>query len=736
MRSSRAAAVPRVLVPAALALGLLAAAAPALGQAPAPTARAVPAAGPVDVDGRLDEAAWQAADTISGLLQREPDEGAPATETTVVRILYDDTNLYIGIEARDSEPEGIVARLLERDALTRFGFFGGLTDSPDDMVGIVLDTFHDGRNAFYFATNALGNQSDALIENEGQNVNADWDGIWDVAARRGPGGWTAELAIPFRTLRFPPHSPQTWGFNVGRAMKRRNEEALWSSWGRDNGGLFKIARAGDLTGLEGLRQGANFQVEPYVLGRVRDASRVEAGAFDEDDEVAAGGDAKWGITPNATLDLTAFTDFAQVEADVEQINLTRFSLFFPEKREFFLENAGIFQFGISDFGPPPLLLFFSRRIGIAGGREVPLLGGARLTARHGPWSVGALDVVTDAEGETPRTNWGVVRVKRNVLARGQVGGVVSHVHPDGGEGSAAVGADFSFQPTNEILVTGVAAANLAPDDPSEPYAANLVFDHTGDFWGGQLNWYVVGEGMAPAAGFVRRTGIHRMFGVLRQRPRPGGLLRSVTIREFVQAVVDTDGNLEDREFRITAEPAFESGDQMNLALEHRREVLDEPFALRPDLEIPAGRYDNLGWSVEFESSRKRPVWVEVGIAEPGFFDGDRREMGGEIGWAPSPHVGVAAGWSRNEIDTPHGDLETDLGIVRLALAASSRLRWDALVQYNSETEELSGNLRFHWIWAPGSDLYVVADLRRVDPGDPEGAATRALVLKMTRLVWF
>ena len=689
---------------------------------------------PIGIDGRLDESAWQTADPISELRQREPLEGALATEPTIVRVLYDDAALYIGVAARDSSAGEIVARILERDGLAEFGGFGTLTEVPDDMVAIVLDTYHDRRNGYLFATNALGNETDALIENEGQDINEDWDGIWEVAAIRTDEGWSVEIAIPFRTLRFPSDSVQVWGFNVARLIKRKNEEVLWSSWGRDNGGLFKVARAGNLTALAGLRQGANLQVEPYVLGRARDADRVVD--FDEDEEIETGADVKWGITPNVTLDLTANTDFAQVEADVEQINLTRFSLFFPEKREFFLENAGIFQFGIQDFGPPPLLLFFSRRIGIAEGREVPLLGGGRVTGRSGAWSMGFLDVVTGEEGDEPLTNWTVARVRRNVLARAQVGGIVTHVEPSGGEGSTAFGADFTYQPTNELIFWGMAAGNRDPADPPEPYAGELVIDFTGDFWGWRVSGYTVGEGMQPAAGFVRRTGIHRGFATLRQRPRPGGLVRSVTIRETTEWFVNAEGTAEDRSFNGSVETLFESGDVIEVQVDRRSERLLDPFALRPDLVIPEGEYWNTGWSVSMETARKRPVWLGARYGEPGFFDGDRREVEGEIGWTPMPYLALSFGWNRNQIETPHGDLKTDLGILRLGVARSTRLRGDALVQYNGETEELSGNLRFHWIWSPGSDLYVVADLRRGDLGDETGPMTRALVLKLTRLVWF
>ncbi|MGH7566619.1 MAG: DUF5916 domain-containing protein, partial [Gemmatimonadota bacterium] len=389
--------------------------------------------GAPEIDGRLDEDAWSRADVATGLKQREPDEGEPASEETEVRVLYTQSALYIGVTLRDREPDEIVARTYDRDALAGFGGpFGGLEGVPDDAFAFVLDTYHDHRNAYLFITNPLGNLTDALIENEGSDVNVDWDGVWDVAARRTADGWTAEFEIPFWTLKFHD-DPRTWGFNFARVIKRRTEESLWASYGRDNGGLFKIARAGELHGLTGLDRSADFQLKPYALGEGRRADH-EVDPFDEGLELKFGGDAKWGLDENWTLDLTANTDFAQVEADVEQINLTRFNLFFPEKRDFFLENAGIFEFGSSGFGgPPPLLLFFSRRIGFSPEGEVPLLGGARLTGRVGPWSVGVLDVVTAEDAGQPRTNWSVARVRRNVGRRAQWGAIATARSPGGGE---------------------------------------------------------------------------------------------------------------------------------------------------------------------------------------------------------------------------------------------------------------------------------------------------------------
>lgn len=721
---------------AAVAAGL-ALAGPAAGQDDHPEREvaAAPRAGDLALDGRIDEAAWDAAAPLTGFLQREPDEGEPATERTEVRFLFDESNLYVGILAFDARPDAIVARILERDGLLGGigGFGGGLLGIPDDAVGLVLDTFHDHRNSFLFVTNPLGSVNDALIESEG-DANVDWDGVWEAAAVRTPEGWSAELAIPWTTLRFPPGEAQTWGVNLTRVIKRKSEEALWTSWGRDNGGLLKVSRAGHLEGLPDLEPAANVQVKPFALARSSAAENLEG--VDEGTELDAGVDGKWGITPNLTLDWTVNTDFAQVEADREQINLTRFSLFFPEKREFFLENAGIFEFGAAGFGPPSLLLFFSRRIGIADGREIPLLGGARLTGRVGPWSVGALDVVTGEESDVSRTNWSVVRVRRNVGRRSQWGAIVTHTAPGEGDGAAAYGVDGVWRPTRRMEIGGFAARVSDPSDPDEPWGGRAYVDFTGDFWGWLVDWIAVGEGMRPPAGFVRRTGYHRGFGTLRQSPRPPGIVRRIDIRESAEIVVGTDGEVEDGSFSLSVSPELETGDGFQLQVSRRYERLEDPFELREELVVPPGEYRNTSWSASLETSAKRPLRFEAGWSEPGFFDGDRRQISGAVEWAPSPHLDLGLQWSRNEVETPHGELSTDLGILRVGIAPGTRLAVDALVQYNGDTDEVSANLRLDWIWSPGSDLFVVLNARRSDWGAVDAPETRALIVKATRLVRF
>ncbi|UCC48742.1 MAG: carbohydrate binding family 9 domain-containing protein, partial [Gemmatimonadota bacterium] len=381
-----------------------------VGQNSEPVLRARPIAdsAAIRLDGALDEAAWQDGDIASGFRQQEPEEGAPASEPTQIRVLYDHENLYIGVWAFDSRPDRIIARQLERDAqlgLSRFGPSGG-----DDAIELILDTFHDRRNAYYFGTNPQGIQVDGLITDESHEPDLDWDGVWDVRARTTNDGWTAEFAIPLRTLRFPANAgEQTWGFNVQRVVARKNEQSLWTAWSREGEGLHRVSRAGELDGLDSLRRGLDLSVKPYVLTSVgQDYLERPSGSADFEPDV--GLDAKLGLASGLVLDVTVNTDFAQVEADEEQVDLSRFSLFFPEKREFFLENAGIFEFGAPHFhGPPPLLLFFSRRIGLQQAQTVPIIAGTRLTGRAGAQTIGLLNVTTAEEESVgaPLTNFAV-----------------------------------------------------------------------------------------------------------------------------------------------------------------------------------------------------------------------------------------------------------------------------------------------------------------------------------------
>lgn len=691
------------------------------------------------LDGALDEPAWQTADRINGFLQSEPLEGEPATEDTEVRVLYDGEYLYIGVRALDSEPDRIVGRRLERDSplgIARFGPSGG-----DDAVEIILDTFHDRRNAYYFATNPQGVLVDGLITDESYSPDLNWDAVWDVRARITPEGWSAEFQIPLRSIRFSARDgEQTWGFNVQRTVVRKNELSLWTAWSRENEGLTRVSRAGDLTGLESLPGGLDLYVKPYVLG---EAGRDYVG--EPDGNVALDGDfgldAKLGLPSGLVVDLTINTDFAQVEADDEQIDLTRFRLFFPEKREFFLENAGIFQFGTEGFGhwAPDILLFFSRRIGLAEGQTVPILGGGRVTGRAGRQTIGFLNVVTGEEEGlgAPLTNFAVGRVKRDIGQRSYVGAIVTSRLEEGGVSNLSGGVDWNLWFTSQLVLEGFYARSSDSRPGGDDSSWRATLDYTGDWLGWRAEHLEIGPEMSPGIGFVRRHDIAKTSGSLRFTPRPPiDGLRKIDIRNELEYVATAEARAaQDRRWELSVSPQLDSGDEARLSVEYQFQRLDTIFDLAPDIVVPAGDYEDWNVSGSLSTSRARPVSGEINGGGGGFWDGNRWFVGGELAF-DSPHFGFELGYEHNDVDVPDGAFKTELVRGRLKLAANTRLFGNALIQYNSQTRAFSANLRINWIHRPGSDLFIVFNERREVYGSSWNPESRAFIVKLTYLIWF
>jgi len=706
-------------------------------------ARLIAEGAAIRLDGALDEPAWQEGDVASGFRQQEPDEGAPASESTRIRVLYDHENLYIGVWAFDSRPDRIIARQLERDAqlgLSRFGPSGG-----DDAIQLILDTFHDRRNAYYFATNPRGVQVDGLITDESDEADLDWDGVWDVRARVTNDGWTAEFVIPLRTLRFPAKAgQQTWGFNVQRVVARKNEQSLWTAWSRENEGLNRVSRAGVLSGLDSLTRGLDFSLKPYVLTSVGQ-DYVERPSGSADFEPDVGFDAKLGLASGLVLDFTVNTDFAQVEADEEQIDLSRFSLFFPEKREFFLENAGIFEFGGPQFyGPPALLLFFSRRIGLhqtgfAQAQTVPIIAGARLTGRAGGQTIGLLNVTTGEEesADAPLTNYAVARLKRDVGQRSYVGALATHRLEEGGADNVVAGIDWNFWLSGPMVLEGFYTRTWDSGPGGEDDAWQLTLDYTGDWIGWQINHLEIGEGLEPGMGFVLRRDIARSSGSLRFTPRPPIRgLRKIDIRNNFEYVVNADSRqVLDRGWEISVTPELDSGDEADFELGYQFQRLDEAFELTPGVTVPAGDYEDWRFEGRINTSGTRPLAAEVFGSVQGFWGGDRWELGGEISFN-SPHIGLDLGYTHNDIDVPGGAFTTDLVQGRLKLAVNTRLFGNALLQYNSQTGVFSANLRVDFIHRPGSDLFIVFNERRDVEGGHWNPESRAFIVKLTYLRWF
>jgi hypothetical protein len=703
-------AAGRPLASGLLALfGLLSARAPAQAAEPSKTIEAVTISEPIRLDGVLDEAAWATAKPGTGFIQREPDTGQPASQETLVRVLYTPTVLYIGLELHDSEPARVISKEMQRDEpLWR-----------DDAVDIVLDTFDDDRNAYLFETNPNGARTDALITDEGRSFNLQWDGVWDVAARRTPEGWSAELAVPFSTLRFDPNA-QAWGFNVLRYIRRRAEQAFWAPILLD-GDVKRVSLYGRLTGLHDIRPGLNLNVKPYLLGSASEGADPATGRKKNDFKY--GLDVKWGVTRGLSLDLTAKTDFAETEVDALQVNLTRFPLFFPEKRYFFLENAGIFDFGpsaVTSTDTPLLKLFFSRRIGLGpNGEQVPIDWGARVTGRVGDWSFGMLDVQSAATvvGDgvaVPRDNWSALRVTRNFGQRSSFGAIVTQRHNDGND-NRAYGFDLSYKPTAQLGFEGYVAGsdNTRPGGKSDWTGGGAAI-WTGSVLAARLGIDHIGEDFDAEEGFLLRKGVDRYVARAAYEPRPHdprllNLHFEVDSRVFRNVV---DGQVESEAHRFDILGARTSkASEAYLYLADYFERLAAPFTIAPGVTIAPGsyRFDDVG--VRYLTHSSRPVSVEGAFEYGDFYDGQHLSSSFTLRLRPNRFLRSESVWQLEDVDLPAGSFTANVLRQRFALALTPRLLTNVFVQYNGQAKVASLNVRFNWTYRPGSDVYLVYNQR-------------------------
>lgn len=681
----------------------------------------------IQLDGVLAEPEWQQAQAAAGFRQNQPREGEAATEKTEVRVLYDDGNLYVGVMCFDAEPSKIVAQKLQRD--------GGLDD--DDMFAFLLDTYHDKRNAYFFATNPNAAEEDGQMIDGAFEADLDWDGVWEVRAKQHEHGWSAEFKIPFWNLKFNALPEQSWGINFTRIIKRKTEIVNWASWSRDNlGGFLRVSRAGDLLGLQNVQPGRNLQVKPYALGKtLRDELLTPSPIKDE--KLDVGLDVKYGVSSNLTLDLTANTDFAQVEADVEQINLTRFPLFFPEKREFFLESANTFQFGEQNFfGPPPIQLFYSRRIGISSLREiVPILAGARLTGKVGKYELGLLDMLTDEKSGAPQSHFSVVRVNRDVAQRSKVGVIFTNRVNHGRDHQQAYGADANLWLSNPLVFQSFFAQTHDSRGATQT-AWKVGLDFTKDHWGWFASHMAIDRGFDPGVGFVLRSDIRRSFATFRVSPQPNGrFLRRTNIFQNFSHLTNIDGRVQDWDYRLTFINELANGDNLIFGYGRIFERLGSSFQFPSGLLIRAGDYYSNVVEANYQSSAKRKFTTFGNAFWQEFYDGELRAFGGGFGYTPNAHLAMRWNYSRTS-----GALNTHLLTMRVNVAFNTRFFINTLVQYNSEANELSTNLRLNFIHSAGSDLFLVYNEGRGRAGeefsDGLPARNREVILKFTKLLRF
>ena len=704
--------------------------------------RAIRIGEPLRIDGRIDEAPYATVPPISDFIQMEPKGGEPATEKTEVWVFFDHDNVYVAMRVWESRPDLMVANEMRRDSGNiRMG----------DCIAFSFDTFHDGRNAFQFEVNPLGARVDGQSTNERQ-FSADWNPVWDLAVGRFAGGWTVEAAIPFKSLRYQPGAAQVWGFNARRNSKWKNEISFLARIPAAFGigrGSFAASLFPTLVGIDAPPGSKNLEVKPYAVADLI-SDRAASPAIVNESGGHLGLDVKYGVTQSLTVDFTYNTDFAQVEADEQQVNLTRFSLFFPEKREFFLENQGTFSFGASatgvantPVGDTPLL-FYSRRIGLNQGLEAPILGGGRLTGRAGRFTIGAVDIGTK---DTPKagaaaTTFSVLRLRRDILRRSSVGVMATRrsVAQNGIGSNDAYGVDGTFAFFANWSVNTYWAKTRTAGLSGKDTSYRTQMEYAGDRYGVQLDRLVVGDSFNPEVGFVRRGNIRESIGQLRFSPRPK---RIKSVRKFsgigtYTYIQDGAGLLQTR----TADGEFaielQNSDRFSVGLLDDFERLAQPFAVTPTTRIPVGGYDFATARVGYAFGQQRPVSGSFLVEHGTFYNGNRTSAG-----FSKTRVNLTARFSLepnisfNWIDLPTGSFTTNLVGSRVTYTATPLMFASALVQYNSTTRRISANARLRWEYRPGSELFVVYNEERdtLVQGIPD-LQTRAFIVKVNRLFRF
>ena len=729
------------------------------------TVRAVRLATGIRLDGVLDEPAYETVAALDDFIQQEPNEGAPASERTEAWVLFDADNIYIAARLWDSAPPSAwVANEMQRDTPQL---------RENDTFWVAFDTFNDRRNGIAFYTNPLGALGDFAITNEG-NPNGDWNPVWDVRTGRFAGGWTVEMEIPFKSLRYRPGPDPVWGIQFRRMVRRKNERSYLTpvpiSAGRR--GIFRVSDAAMLVGLELPAAGNNLEIKPYTIGgTTTDVNASPPTAWNGD----AGVDVKYGITQNLTADFTYNTDFAQVEVDEQQVNLTRFNLFFPEKREFFLEGRGIFEFargggpssrssalrqigggGRSSRGSGNApTLFYSRQIGLQHGAVVPIVGGGRVTGKAGDFDVGALNIQTGelARGSQGRpdvesTNFTVVRIKRDILRRSAVGALFTNrsvsVVGEGRGANRVFGADATLAFYENVSVVGYVARTQTPgfEGRDASYQGQLMY--AGDRYGMTAEHLVVEDNFIPEVGFLRRDNFRRSYLAGRFSPRPASLetVRQFRLEASYEHILTADtGIVETKQAQVGFNTELETSDRLGMTFADNYEFLVQPFAPGPGVVLPVGGYGFRDVEATYTIGAQRRLTGIVTVRGGEYFNGNIRSIGFSRGrLAVTPELSIEPTLSENWIETPHGSFHTRLIVSRVTYTFSPRMFFAGLIQYNSATNSVSTNLRLRWEYRPGSELFVVyTEDRDTDPLRPDRfdrfslLSNRGLVVKFNRL---
>ncbi len=699
--------------------------------------RAIRLTAPLHLDGQLDEAVYQENSPIDGFVQQEPQEGQPATEGTDAWVLFDNENLYISARNWDSQPQRMVLNEMRHDSNSII---------QNEQLTVVLDTFHDRRNGFLFLVNALGGMLEETFVDE-RNNSRDWNTVWNARTARFDRGWTIEIQIPFKSLRYRPGAGQTWGINMNRIIKWKNERTWLAPMPAAYGaGVFRISQGATLVGLETPPLGKNLEVKPYAIGGVTTDNTARP-AINNKGSRDAGFDVKYGLTRGLTADLTVNTDFAQVEEDEQQVNLTRFSLFFPEKREFFLEGQGIFNFGgqASNSASDTPIMFFSRAIGFNRNRPQDIAAGGRVTGKQGPYSLGLINIQTRDEDTSgaPATNFTVMRLRRDILGRSTIGALFtdrsqSTTRP--GERNDLFGVDGLFTFFQNVRINSYLARTHTVGRAGDDWSYRGQLDYAADRYGLTAERLKVGEDFAPEVGFQRRFDFTKTNAYVRFSPRPprtSALAR--TVRKFYyEATMNYyqtgTGRLESRDLTASFRSEFQTSDSLTISATQSYDFLEAPFAIAPRVRLPIGGYEWQQGLVSYTAGTQRRISGTTSFGAGSYYNGTQKSLSYRGRVAIVTRLALEPSVSVNWLDLQQGSFTTKLAGLRVTAPLTPRMFTSVLLQYNSSNNSYNANARFRWEYQPGSELFVVFTEGRntLGTGFPT-LDTRGFVVKINRL---
>ena len=684
------------------------------------------------IDGDISDPVWSRATRIDTFYQTEPIQGAKPSETTVAYMAYDENNLYFAFYCGDSQPEQILATVMQRDRQLY----------QDDNIRVYLDPYNSARDAMAFLVNSLGTQMDILIENN-SNFYPEWDTIWDVEARRTSDGWTAEMAIPFRSISFDPGVDE-WGFEIMRQIRHKNETVRWSQIDQFLT-PFDVSRIGLITGIRDTHRGLGLDVQAF--GKIKYERDWMQRPRDDSFTPEPSGNIFYKITPSLTGTLTLNTDFSDSPLDERQVNTGRFSLFFPETRDFFLQDRTIFEFGGRAMTPPRTdingLPFFTRKIGIVNDEAVDLIAGGKLSGRIGNLNVGALSVRMDETDNIDAETLSVARLSADILEDSRIGAILTHGDPDGTGKNTLAGVDFQYHNPN-LFNRGRFRADFFyqrsfSDDVHWP-AGGIDDDMFGFFLGypnDLLRWFIsgkeIGNRFEPALGFVNRRNIRDYNGDYVRRKRfqdswvrwwEGGVIGNL--------VTDLDNDIESQKFTLVTALQNQIGDEFTVKASNVREVINQPFLVAGELPVPVGDYHFNQFDVLLESSKSRKVIATLGLVCCRIYDGDYLGLNSSLEFRVSKYFRLTANHNLEKFELPAGNLTVHIGSLDGSINFTPDMQIDTQMQYDNISERFSFSARFRWFPKPQTEIFLAvgqtADLESSNfPGDFDPDQTQALI---------